>query len=65
VRRASQVAAVEGVDARLELYPVDTHDFQIFWSFLPEAAEAVQQAGHFAGAIREAADEPHTASSAR
>ena len=43
-----------GVDATLELYPVDTHDFQIFWSFLPEAAEAVQQAGAFASATRAA-----------
>jgi epsilon-lactone hydrolase len=63
--RLAEHARHHGVDVRLELYPVDTHDFQIFWSFLPEAAEAVQQAGHFAGAIREAAHEPHTASSAR
>jgi hypothetical protein len=28
------------VDAHLELFPVDAHDFQIFWSFLPEAAPA-------------------------
>jgi acetyl esterase/lipase len=63
--RLAEHARRHGVDVRLELYPVDTHDFQVFWSFLPEAAEAVQQAGHFAGAIREAADEPHTASSAR
>ena len=40
--------AVEaGVDARFELFPVDTHDFHIFWSFLPEAAAAMQQAGRF------------------
>ena len=63
--RLAEHARRHGVDVRLELYPVDTHDFQVFWSFLPEAAEAVQQAGDFAGAIREAADEPHTASSAR
>jgi epsilon-lactone hydrolase len=37
-----------GVDARFELFPVDTHDFHIFWSFLPEAAQAVAQAGRFA-----------------
>jgi monoterpene epsilon-lactone hydrolase len=37
-----------GVDARFELFPVDTHDFHIFWSFLPEAAQALQQAGRFA-----------------
>jgi hypothetical protein len=32
----------------LELYPADTHDFQVFWSFLPEAADALKQAGRFA-----------------
>jgi epsilon-lactone hydrolase len=37
-----------GVDARFELFGVDTHDFHIFWSFLPEAAQALQQAGRFA-----------------
>jgi len=37
-----------GVDARFELFPVDTHDLHIFWSFLPEAAQALQQAGRFA-----------------
>jgi acetyl esterase/lipase len=37
-----------GVAARFELFPVDTHDFHIFWSFLPEAAQALQQAGRFA-----------------
>jgi epsilon-lactone hydrolase len=36
-----------GVVARFELFPVDTHDFHIFWSFLPEAAQALQQAGRF------------------
>jgi monoterpene epsilon-lactone hydrolase len=41
-----------GVDARFELFGVDTHDFHIFWSFLPEAAQALQQAGRF---IRDAA----------
>ncbi len=43
-----------GVDARLELYPVDTHGFHIFWSFLPEAADALRQAGRFACDIRAA-----------
>jgi epsilon-lactone hydrolase len=62
--RLAEHARRHGVDVRLELYPVDTHDFQIFWSFLPEAAEAVQQAGHFASAIREAANEPRTATRA-
>ena len=61
----AQQARHHGVDVRLELYPVDTHDFQIFWSFLPEAAQAVQHAGAFASAIREAPDEPRTSSRAR
>lgn len=33
--------------AHLELYPVPTHDFHIFWSFLPEAADALDHAGRF------------------
>jgi epsilon-lactone hydrolase len=37
-----------GVNAQFELFGVDTHDFHIFWSFLPEAAQAVAQAGRFA-----------------
>jgi monoterpene epsilon-lactone hydrolase len=36
-----------GVDARLELYSVDAHVFQLFWPFLPEAAEALQSAARF------------------
>jgi acetyl esterase/lipase len=54
--------AVEaGVDARFELFAVDTHDFHIFWSFLPEAASAMRQAGHF---IRQARPGPASASEA-
>jgi acetyl esterase/lipase len=41
-------AAAHGVDATLELYPVDAHVFQLFWSFLPEAADAIRHAGEFA-----------------
>jgi monoterpene epsilon-lactone hydrolase len=41
-----------GVDVRLELYPVDTHVFHFFWSFLPEAADALASAGRFAAGIR-------------
>jgi epsilon-lactone hydrolase len=41
-------AVEHGVDARFELFAVDTHDFHIFWSFLPEAASAMSQAGRFA-----------------
>jgi epsilon-lactone hydrolase len=51
-----------GVDARFELFPVDTHDFHVFWSFLPEAAQALQQAGRFA---RETTRSARSADSAR
>jgi len=40
-------ARAHGVAARLELYPVDAHVFHMFWSFLPEAKEALQAAGRF------------------
>jgi acetyl esterase/lipase len=46
-RLLAEHASRQGVDARLELYPADTHVFHVFWSFLPEAADAVQQAGGF------------------
>jgi monoterpene epsilon-lactone hydrolase len=45
--RLTEYARSFGVDARLELYPTAPHDFQLFWSFLPEAADAVQRAGRF------------------
>jgi epsilon-lactone hydrolase len=53
--RLTDRARSHGVDARLELYPVDTHVFQIFWSFLPEAADALHQAGRFARDVATAA----------
>ena len=40
-------ARAYGVDARLELFPVDAHGFHLFWSFLPEAADAIEAAGTF------------------
>jgi acetyl esterase/lipase len=46
-RQLAERASQHGVDARLELYPADTHVFHVFWSFLPEAADALQQAGAF------------------
>ncbi|MBV9413913.1 MAG: alpha/beta hydrolase fold domain-containing protein [Solirubrobacterales bacterium] len=49
------------VDVRLELYPVDAHAFQLFWSFLPEAADAFEAAGDF---IREVAAGQTAASNA-
>jgi acetyl esterase/lipase len=39
------------IDARLQLFPVEAHAFHLFWSFLPEAADAIEAAGAF---IREA-----------
>jgi monoterpene epsilon-lactone hydrolase len=45
--RLADHARRHGVDVRLKLYPVETHVFQIFWSFLPEAADAIRQAGRF------------------
>ena len=37
-----------GVDASITVYPVPTHDFHVFWSFLPEARDAIDQLGRFA-----------------
>lgn len=45
--RLTEHAKSCGVDVKLELYPTATHVFQLFWSFLPEAADALQQAGNF------------------
>jgi monoterpene epsilon-lactone hydrolase len=36
-----------GVDASITVYPVPTHAFHIFWSFLPEARDAIDEAGRF------------------
>jgi acetyl esterase/lipase len=41
-------ARAQGVEVELELYSVDAHVFHLFWSFLPEAAEAMKSAGEFA-----------------
>jgi epsilon-lactone hydrolase len=48
----------DGVEARLELFPVQAHAFQLFWSFLPEAADAMEAAGAF---IREFSTEARRA----
>ncbi|WP_327588634.1 alpha/beta hydrolase fold domain-containing protein [Nonomuraea sp. NBC_00507] len=45
--RLTERARSYGVDARLELYPVSAHVFHYFWSFLPEAADALERAGAF------------------
>jgi acetyl esterase/lipase len=47
----AQHATQCGVEARITVYPVPTHDFHVFWSFLPEARNAVDEIGRFAGAV--------------
>jgi epsilon-lactone hydrolase len=44
-------AREHGVDVQLELYPSDAHVFHVFWWFLPEAADALAQAGEFVRAV--------------
>ena len=51
-RRIADHARSHGVAVELQLYPVNTHIFQIFWSFLAEAADAMHKAGAFAKRIR-------------
>ena len=36
-----------GVEVAITIYPVPTHDFQAFWSFLPEAVKALDELGGF------------------
>jgi monoterpene epsilon-lactone hydrolase len=36
-----------GVAATITVYPVPTHDFHMFWTFLPEARDAVDEAGRY------------------
>ena len=50
--RLADHAADHGVEVQFELYPVTTHDFHVFWSFLPEAADALEQAGEFVRRVR-------------
>ncbi|MBO2448981.1 alpha/beta hydrolase fold domain-containing protein [Actinomadura barringtoniae] len=40
-------AGDQGAEVKLSLYPVATHDFHLFWPFLPEAMKALQEAGRF------------------
>jgi len=54
--RLAEHAAGCGVDVKFELYPVTTHDFHLFWSFLPEAADALEKAGAFVRRVRAEAD---------
>jgi epsilon-lactone hydrolase len=50
--RLAEHATGCGVDVQFELYPVTTHDFHVFWSFLPEAADALEQVGAFVRKVR-------------
>jgi epsilon-lactone hydrolase len=43
----AQRARAHGVDAKLELFPIETHTFQTFWYFLREAKDALERAGAF------------------
>jgi acetyl esterase/lipase len=54
----TQHAQAAGVDVRLELYPVEAHSFQLFWSFLPEAADALEAAGAFIAEIAQRSASP-------
>jgi acetyl esterase/lipase len=45
--RLAEHARRRGVPVRLELYPLATHAFHIYWSFLPAAADALQQVDTF------------------
>jgi len=60
-RRLTAHATEHGVDARLELYPVSTHVFHLFWSFLPEAVDAFENIARFVRATGGAAQADNTA----
>ena len=51
VRALNDRAQEHAVQTQLQLYPVDTHIFQLFWSFLPEAADSLDAAGQFIRAL--------------
>jgi monoterpene epsilon-lactone hydrolase len=57
--RLAEHARACGVDVTFELYPAATHDFQIFWSFLPEASDALEQAGEFVRSVHARAGHAH------
>ncbi|WP_037319890.1 alpha/beta hydrolase fold domain-containing protein [Amycolatopsis orientalis] len=46
-RRFVDHARGQGLDVCFDLYPVSTHVFHLFWSFLPEAADALEQVAGF------------------
>lgn len=59
-RRIVDHATECGGDARLELYPADTHVFHLFWSFLPAAVDALRSAGEYVNAARAAGGRTRT-----
>jgi acetyl esterase/lipase len=46
-RTLHECASARGVHAELQMYPSDAHAFHLFWTFLPEAADAIEAAGAF------------------
>ena len=54
-QRFADLARASEVDVKLDLYPAETHDFHLFWSFLPEASDALHQAGAFLASSGESA----------
>ena len=60
-RALAERARRHGVYASLDVYPVEAHSFHVFWSFLPEAADALEAAGAFAREIWQAATQEDAA----
>jgi monoterpene epsilon-lactone hydrolase len=46
-RRLASYATSQHVEVQLQTYPSDTHVFHTFWTFLPEAADALRRAGQY------------------
>ncbi|MGC4954624.1 alpha/beta hydrolase fold domain-containing protein [Actinomadura citrea] len=44
-------ARAQGVDVTATVYPVEAHDFPIFWTFLPDAATALTELAHFVHSV--------------
>ena len=58
MHRLVERAETYGVEVVAELYPADTHVFQLFWSFLPEAQQAMTRIGEFTAQVRGAGSRP-------